>query len=354
MRLLLTATMVLFMTSAHAQSAKTKISNKANKRGPAQSTSAAQSVTQASAPDSAAALSATSSNFFFQPREGASILEFRPYQSTTSMGVESTTTNPATSYSTKTKTSALEIGYKRGLSNNKAFSASTSVGSAEVSPDGANGQSYKNAGFSDFKFELSKMNVRETDEQILGGVLSVSLGTAEDGYEYSTPGSTLNADGNRYSGGHSISGYYGVQKKSATGSVFGTKVTGKIQLQTEQTSRNTNNEKVTTTSDGGHGLFGEVFTEVKKSHILLGLNGGLGIILPTQYTATAAGNDTSYEISRQTYLQLQAYGVVETNNKKVNILPSIGLTKLLSSTDGDLSLQNNDEVRLSVLARIAL
>lgn len=351
MKLLLVIASLCLTANAGAQTSKIKASSKSNKRTPAQTT--AKNVIQLETNEVTSSTSATASNFFYQPQESVSILELRPYQSTTQTSMRLSST--ADSVTSSTKSSAIEISYKRGLANNKALSISSSIGSDEINPGDSSIKSYKNAGFSDFKIEISKMNNRENDEQILGAFATVSMGPAETGYEYTSPGSERNADGNRYSGGHSFSGYYGVQKKSAVNeSVFGTKVTGTLQLPTEQNTRDSSNQKVSTTTDGGHALFGEIFSETKKGPVLLGFTGGLGFVLPISYSVEAGGTKSNFKFDRQTYLKAEAYGVVATNNKKISILPSFGLRKLVSATDGPESLENNDEVRISVLTRIAL
>lgn len=355
MKLLAILITALSFVSANAQSTKTKLpASKSSKRAPAQAPVVnTQSVAQANFA-AETKMSATASNFFFQPNESVAVFELKPFQSTVENSIKSKLSQTSQTSSSTEKVSATELVYRRGLSENKAFAISTSIGSSEITPGQANEKSYKNAGFSDFKFELSKLNQRESDEQILGGVLTFSPGSSEAGYDYSAPGQKLQADGNRYTGGHSIAGFYGVQKQANTGRVYGSKITGKLQLQTESSTRNSDNVKSTTTSDGGHSLAGEVFTESKQGPVTLGVTGGLAIVTPTDYSTSGSGEKFSFTISQRTYFNLNAYGVIETSNKKINILPTIGFTKLMTETAGKVNLQNNDTVTLALLARFSL
>lgn len=237
------------------------------------------------------------------------------------------------------------IGLIYGFALNDSMNATvgTKLGTDTIESSGQKDR--KESGFTDIELKLTKIQNKMGNSQLYYGAHAfLSPADKENGYDY---GNGNSSTGNLFSGGHSFGPFAGYQIDNVT-NVVGVK--GEFLFQMEK-KRNEN--KASMTQTGGHRLVGEVYTEALRNKVTLGAKAGLTLVQPTDYEFNNSGAKTKWDSGAYQVLNLGGYGKINVN-QKLEIIPAIGLTKVLNSSGGSASIEQDDEFAANLTARIAL
>lgn len=356
-RVLASVAIVFFAVSAFAVETTTvKLPKKAKKAEQVQRQTASES--EAVVGSSATTISApvmteniALSEFAYQPGVGQSQLTVAPLSLTREYSVRRNQA-PKTKTDFKDTVSALAVQYQRGFGENSSLRATTTIGDMRTSTKGS--EDVLNSGLSNIDVTWQQVSGTGTTVQRFWGLAaSISPSPMEAGYEFKQAGVQKSGTGNRFTGGHAFMPFVGTQSDRGN-VILGGK--GSLQVNMERTGTtkdSTGNVDISIT--GGNVLAAEGFVEVPRKNFMVGFKGGINFVSSYDVTQTQTATKTRNNFSRDAsqYLKFGAYGQYRYNSR-VEILPAVDVTNLMSSASGTNSLESQNDLQVGLAARIAL
>lgn len=269
---------------------------------------------------------------YFQPSKGVIAATITPeYGTTTSTG-----TSDMAKYTAKTIATQIRLQY--GMNPAAALKLETSVGQNDQNFTG-NRESH-NKGLSDLVFGYSSKWAKENGQMLLGADLSLSL-------EAAIINLAKGKDGNRFTGGQTITPYIGFETTRANGQVVG--MVGSLSINQDKRTDviAADNTKSEMTVSGGNTVAVKGFSEWKAGNVMGGVSGQISLIAGKSFvTATNARID----FDSQTMFTTSVYGKALNDQQTVQWIPSITFTTNLNKNSGN-TLAGYDDLALAVAAR---
>ncbi len=315
---------------------KVGTSRSAAARGHATATTVAPPMTEADATSTAqiaqAPNAANMSLAYFQPAKGVIAATITPeYGTTTSTG-----TSDMAKYTGKTIATQVRLQY--GMNPTAALKLETSIGQNDQNFPG-NRESH-NKGLSDVVFGYSSKTAKENGQMLLGADLSLSL-------EAASINLAKGKDGNRFSGGQTVTPYIGFETTRTNGQVIGMVGSLSINQDKRMDVIAADNTKSEMTVSGGNTVAVKGFSEWKAGSVLGGFSGQLSLIAGKSFVTAA---NARIDFDSQTMFTASVYGKALNDQQTVQWIPAITFTTNLNKNSGN-TLAGYDDLTLAVAAR---
>ncbi len=268
----------------------------------------------------------------FQPAKGVISATIAPeYGTTTSTG-----TSSMAKYTGKTIATQIRVQY--GMSPTAALKLETSIGQNDQNFTG-NRESH-NKGLSDIVFGYSSKMTKENGQVLLGADLSLSL-------EAASINLAKGKDGNRFSGGQTITPYIGFEMARTNAQVMG--MVGSLSINQDKRADliAADNTKSEMTVSGGNTIAVKGFSEWTSGSILAGLSGQVSLIAGKAFVTAS---NARIDFDSQTMFTASVYGKALNDQQTVQWIPSITFTTNLNKNSGN-TLAGYDDLGLAVAAR---
>jgi hypothetical protein len=192
-------------------------------------------------------------------------------------------------------------------------------------------------GLTDLSFTAKRAKNLESTQLFYGGNFNLSPGERV----WATP----KENGNLYTGGHSLGAFIGLQKDLRT-HILGVQVRHDIFMDRSESYKAQGNQKVNVSKSNGNIFAFDTFFEKPMNDKTFGAQAGISLVQPTDYTLSVSGQPARYNLSSNQYnsLNLGAYARLQLKSiGRVELLPSVNYSKVLSSSGGSYSVEDSTE-----------
>lgn len=199
----------------------------------------------------------------------------------------------------------------------------------------------ESSGLTDLAFTATKAKNLEKTQLFYGGSLGFSPGERV--------WATEKESGNLYSGGHSLSAFFGLQNDFRT-HIAGAKFHHDMFLDRSESFKS-GNQKINVTRSNGNIFAADAFFEKPMNGKVFGAQAGIGIVQPTDLRLSTTGTKMDFGSGQYNVLNLGAYGRFQLKEMgRVELLPSWTYSKVISSSGGNYSVEDSSETSNIALA----
>lgn len=280
------------------------------------------------------------SEYAFAPSQGQKYLKVSPLFTKKNISFKEAN-NSSSNQDHQSNLVGIEFG--TAINDSMSIAISTQLGSNTI--ETSKRPDVKESGFTDLVLKATKIQNQTANTQLYYGA-TASISPTDNEIAYND-GKGNSSTGNLFSGGHTLTPFLGYQMDNSN-LILGAQ--GSYTIMGERTlSRKDFKQSI----NGGNTLAANIYAESLKNKILLGAKAGLSMVQPYDFENDQKGLKTKSDTGAFQLLKLGAYGKI-TVNQKLELLPNIGLTRLMNSSGGKISLEQNDEFTAYLSARIAL
>lgn len=348
--ILASVTVAFFALSTQAvESTTTKLPKKAKRAAASEPAAMTSSTSVQVAKPAVVTENIALSEYAYQTGVGQSQLSVAPVSITRNYTVRPNQA-PKTPADFTTSGTVLALQYQQGFGENSSLRVGSTIGDLKTSTKGS--EDVLESGLANIDVTWQKVSGTGSTVQKFWGVEgSISPAPMELGYEYKAP--KKSGTGNRYTGGHSFKPFLGTQSDRGN-VILGGKASLQVMLERTGTTKNTVSD-IDISTTGGNVIGLEGFAEIPGKNFRLGFKGGLNLVsaIDTTLTQTSSKTRTTAARDASQYIHIGVYGNIRYS-PRVEILPTIDITNLMSSASGSNSLEAANELQLGLAARIGL